>query len=330
MGNKRKWIILYFVALAAVGSIGFYVIGGDQWSWIDSLYMTILTLSTVGYAEVHTLTGAGKIWSILIIIFGVSGIGALIRTLNEEFIQLELFRKNTMMKTISKLKNHYVICGYGRMGAVIAKELQEKKLEFVIIENNEQKVEIIRSKGMFCVNGDATSEETLQDARVDKAAGVAVVLDTDQDNLFVTMSMKTTNPDLFILSRCAKEDNQSKLIRAGANKVVNPYTAGGHRMAEILLKPQVEDSISVVSPKHSDLNLTLDEISLKDLNQYDGVLIKDSNIREEFDVMIVGIIKETGESIINPAPDIFLSNKYTILLMGESDKMDRFKAELPS
>jgi voltage-gated potassium channel len=330
MGNKRKWIILYFVALAAVGSIGFYVIGGDQWSWIDSLYMTIITLSTVGYGEVHTLTGAGKIWSILIIIFGVSGIGALIRTLNEEFIQLELFRKNTMMKTISKLKNHYVICGYGRMGAVIAKELQEKKLEFVIIENNEQKVEIIRSKGLFCVNGDATSEETLQDARVDKAVGVAVVLDTDQDNLFVTMSMKTTNPDLFILSRCAKEDNESKLIRAGANKVVNPYTAGGHRMAEILSKPQVEDSISVVSPKHSDLNLTLDEISLKDLNQYDGVLIKDSNIREEFDVMIVGIIKETGESIINPAPDTILSNKYTILLMGESDNMDRFKAELPS
>ena len=330
MGNKRKWIILYFVTLAAVGSIGFYVIGGDQWSWIDSLYMTIITLSTVGYGEVHTLTGAGKIWSILIIIFGVSGIGALIRTLNEEFIQLELFRKNTMMKTISKLKNHYVICGYGRMGAVIAKELQEKNLEFVIIENNEQKVEIIRSKGLFCVNGDATSEETLQDARVDKAVGVAVVLDTDQDNLFVTMSMKTTNPDLFILSRCAKEDNQSKLIRAGANKVVNPYTAGGHRMAEILSKPQVEDSISVVSPKHSDLNLILDEISLKDLTQYDGVLIKDSNIREEFDVMIVGIIKETGESIINPAPDTILSNKYTILLMGESDKMDRFKAELPS
>ena len=330
MGNKRKWIILYFVTLAAVGSIGFYVIGGDQWSWVDSLYMTIITLSTVGYGEVHTLTSAGKIWSILIIIFGVSGIGALIRTISEEFIQLELFRKNTMMKTISKLKNHYVICGYGRMGAVIAKELQEKNLEFVIIENNEQKVEIIRSKGLFCVNGDATSEETLQDARVDKAVGVAVVLDTDQDNLFVTMSMKTTNPDLFILSRCAKEDNQSKLIRAGANKVVNPYTAGGHRMAEILSKPQVEDSISVVSPKHSDLNLTLDEISLKDLNQYDGVLIKDSNIREEFDVMIVGIIKETGESIINPAPDTILSNKYTILLMGESDKMDRFKAELPS
>jgi len=328
--NKKSFIFLYFLFLVTFGTIGFYILGENNWSWVDSIYMTVVTLSTVGYSEVHPLTDAGKIWAVLIIIFGITGIGVLIRTFGEEFIQIEQYRVNKMMKNISKLKNHFVICGYGRMGAVIAKELQEKDLDFVIIEVNDKKVEKIRSKGMFCVHGDATSEETLTAARVDNAAGVAIVLDTDQDNLFVTMSMKTTNPELFILSRCSLEDNNSKLIRAGANKVVNPYTAGGHRMAEILSKPQVEDSISVVSPKHSDLNLTLDEISLKDLNQYDGVLIKDSNIREEFDVMIVGIIKETGESIINPAPDTILSNKYTILLMGESDKMDRFKAELPS
>ncbi len=328
--NKKSFIFLYFLFLVTFGTIGFYILGENNWSWVDSIYMTVVTLSTVGYSEVHPLTDAGKIWAVLIIIFGITGIGVLIRTFGEEFIQIEQYRVNKMMKNISKLKNHFVICGYGRMGAVIAKELQEKDLDFVIIEVNDKKVEKIRSKGMFCVHGDATSEETLTAARVDNAAGVAIVLDTDQDNLFVTMSMKTTNPELFILSRCSLEDNNSKLIRAGANKVVNPYTAGGHRMAEILSKPQVEDSISVVSPKHSDLNLTLDEISLKDLNQYDGVLIKDSNIREEFDVMIIGIIKETGESIINPAPDTILSNKYTILLMGESDKMDRFKAELPS
>ena len=328
--NKKSFIFLYFLFLVTFGTIGFYILGENNWSWVDSIYMTVVTLSTVGYSEVHPLTDAGKIWAVLIIIFGITGIGVLIRTFGEEFIQIEQYRVNKMMKNISKLKNHFVICGYGRMGAVIAKELQEKDLDFVIIEVNDKKVEKIRSKGMFCVHGDATSEETLTAARVDNAAGVAIVLDTDQDNLFVTMSMKTTNPELFILSRCSLEDNNSKLIRAGANKVVNPYTAGGHRMAEILSKPQVEDSISVVSPKHSDLNLTLDEISLKDLNQYDGVLIKDSNIREEFDVMIVGIIKETGEPIINPAPDTILSNKYTILLMGESDKMDRFKAELPS
>ena len=329
MGNKRKWIILYFIILTSIGAIGFRLIGGNHWSLVDSLYMTIITLSTVGYGEVHLLTNGGKIWSILLIIFGVSGIGALIQSLNEEFIQLEFFRKKNMMKEISKLRNHFIICGYGRMGAVIAKELKEKNLDFVIIENNKQKIELIRSKGMFCVNGDATSEEPFQNARVDKAAGAAVVLDTDQDNLFVTMSLTTLNPDLFILSRCAKEDNKSKLIRAGANKVINPYTAGGHRMAEMLSKPLVEDSISLVSPKHSDLNLVLDEISFEGLTKYDGIKIKKSQIREEFDIIIVGIIKSTGESIINPSPETILSSKDLVLLMGEASKLEKFKDTLP-
>ena len=328
--NKKTLIILYFTSLLTFGTVGFYLLGGDTWSWIDSIYMTVITLSTVGYGEVHPLSDAAKIWAILIIIFGVTGLGVLIRTFREEFIQLEQYRKNKMIKNISKLKNHFVICGYGRMGAVIAKELQEKELDFVIIEMNDKKVEKIRSKGMFCVHGDATSEETLTAARVDNAAGVAIVLDTDQDNLFVTMSMKTTNPELFILSRCSLEDNNSKLIRAGANRVVNPYTAGGHRMAEILSKPQVEDSISVLSPKHASMNLTLDEISLENLTQYDGVLLKNSNIREEYDVMVVGIINKSGETNINPEPNTVLNTTDTVLLMGEVDKMNRFKDSLPS
>ena len=330
MMNKKFLVIIYFMFLLLFGSIGFYILGGEEWSWIDSIYMTVITLSTVGYGEVHPLTDAAKVLSILIIIFGVTGIGVLIRTFREEFIQIDQYRKNKIMKNISNLKNHFVICGYGRMGAVIAKELNEKNLDFVIVESNDQKADIIRAKGWFCVHGDATSEETLTSARVDQASGVAVVLDTDQDNLFVTMSMKTTNPELFILSRCSKEDNKSKLIRAGANKVVNPYTAGGHRMAEILSKPQVEDSISVLSPKHAKMNLTLDEISLKNLDRYDGILIKDSKIREDYDVTIIGIIRNTGESIINPEPDTILNTSDTILLIGEVSNMDRFKANLPS
>ena len=328
--NKRKRIVVYFILLLTIGSAGFYFIGGEKWSLIDSLYMTVITLSTVGYGEVHKLDDFAKVWSILLIIFGVTGIGALLRTINEEFIQSKLFWNKKMIKNISKLKNHYIICGYGRMGAVIARELDDKNQKFLIIENNEQKVEIIRSKGMLCINGDATSDEILQNAQIDKAAGVAVVLDTDQENLFVTMTIKTTNPDIFLLSRCAKEYNESKLLRAGANKVINPYKAGGHRMAEMLSKPQVEDSISVVSPKHADLNLTLDEISLKKCKEYDNVTINDSKIRENYDVNIVGIIKGNGESIINPEPDTLLNTNDIILLIGDEDKMSVFKEQLPS
>ena len=328
--NKRKRILVYFILLLTIGSAGFYFIGGEKWSLIDSLYMTVITLSTVGYGEVHKLDDLAKVWSILLIIFGVTGIGALLRTINEEFIQSKLFWNKKMIKNISKLKNHYIICGYGRMGAVIARELDDKNQKFLIIENNEQKVEIIRSKGMLCINGDATSDEILQNAQIDKAAGVAVVLDTDQENLFVTMTIKTTNPDIFLLSRCAKEYNESKLLRGGANKVINPYKAGGHRMAEMLSKPQVEDSISVVSPKHADLNLTIDEISLKNCKEYDNVTINDSKIRENYDINIVGIIKDNGESIINPEPDTLLNTNDIILLIGDEDKMSVFKEQLPS
>ena len=327
--NKKFLIIIYFISLIIIGSLGYYYIGGSDWTLLDSIYMTIITLASVGYGEVHELDNLGKIWSILLIIFGVTGVGALFRTINEEFIQSQLFWKKKMKKTISKLKNHYVICGYGRMGAVIAKELLDKGKKFVIIDNSEEKIEIIRENGMLCLQGDATSEETLKSAGIDKASGVAVVLDTDQDNLFVTMSIKTVYPDTFLLSRCSRKENQSKLIRAGANKVINPYISGGHRMAEILIKPQVEDSISVVSPKDSKVNLTIDEISLDGVQKYNGVSIKESDIRNQFDVSIVGIMKSNGNSIINPSSDEVLNTDQTIILIGEVEKMDRFKEQLP-
>lgn len=329
MRNKKTWIVIYFISLIIIGSLGYYTIGGSDWTLLDSLYMTIITLASVGYGEVHVLDNYGKIWSILLIIFGVTGIGALFRTINEEFIQSKRFWKKKMEKTISKLRNHHIICGYGRMGAVIAKELREKNQKFLIIENNEKKVEEIIDKGMLCLQGDATSDDTLLSANIHKASGVAVVLDTDQDNLFVTMTIKTKYPDIFLLSRCAKEDNQSKLIRAGANRVINPYISGGHRMAEILIKPQVEDSISVISPKNSKMNLTIDEISLSGVDKYDGVTIKESGIRNKYGVSVVGIMDDKGKSTINPSSDELLSSNQTIILIGEVEKMDKFKEQLP-
>ena len=180
---------------------------------------------------------------------------------------------------------------------------------------------------MLCIHGDATAELTIENSHIKYASGVAVVLNNDQDNLFVTMSMKTINPDLFILSRCSQEENQLK--RAGANKIINPYTSGGHRMAAILARPQVEDSISVISPKHADMNLTLDEISLRGFFKYENKSIKVLKIREEYGKSIVGIIKKNGETMINPLSDTKLSTSDKVLLIGDNDKMDSFKKKLP-
>ena len=182
---------------------------------------------------------------------------------------------------------------------------------------------------MVYLQGDVTSEDTLFKAQIDKASGVAAVLDTDQDNLFVTMSIKTIFPDIFLISRCAREENQTKLIRAGANKVINPYVSGGHRMAEILIKPQVEDSITVISPKNSKMNLTIDEISLRGVDKYEGITIKASGIRDKFDISVVGMMDDDGKSIMNPASSEVLSTNQTIILIGEIEKMDMFKEELP-
>jgi len=328
MINKRNGIIFYFIILVISGTVGFYFFGGEKWTLIDSIYMTVITLSTVGYSEVHPLSESAKIWAILLIIFGVTGIGAFIKTISEELFQIG-FRNKKMLKKISGLKEHYIICGYGRMGAIIADEMNQKSSLFLIIEKDEKKADIIRSKGMFCIHGDATSEETLEKARVDKASGVAVVLDTDQDNLFVTMSMKTKNSNLFILSRCSRKDNESKLKRAGANKVVNPYTAGGHRMAEMLSKPQVEDSISLIPNKHKELNLTLDEISLRGFDSFNEKTIMECQIKEKYNILIIGIVKKEGKTIINPNSEAILKTSDKLLLMGEVDKMNKFKEELP-
>ena len=327
-GNKKIYILIYFFLLLFIGSYGFFIIGQPDWTIIDSIYMTIITLATVGYGEVQPLGESGKIWAILVIIFGVSGIGILFTTLREEIMQIDQYKKRKIMKKISKFKNHLIICGYGRMGAVIASELAEKNLYFIIIEQNVDKIEVIRQKGMYCIHGDVTKEETLQAARIEHAKGAAVVLDTDQDNLFVTMSIRTYNPDLFLLSRCAVEDNKEKLIRAGADKVVNPYTAGGHRMAEMLTKPQVEDSVSITTPKYDNIDLSVDEISLEYLIKFDGVKIKDTKLREEFNVLIVGIINDNGQATMNPDPETVLTTSDTVLIMGDTGKLSQFKDTL--
>ena len=215
-GKKVKYL-LYFSAIVAIGSGGFYIIGGDEWSIIDSIYMTIITLSTVGFGEVYPLSDLGKLWTVLVIIFGVSGFAAIVYELGAELIQMNTYRSRTMRKKISKLKSHYIICGYGRMGAVIAGELNKKGIPFVIVEINESKINKIQDIGYMHIYGDATMDDILIEAGIEGCEGIVVVLENDQDNLFVTMSSRNLNKDAYIISRCALHDTGKKLKRAGEN-----------------------------------------------------------------------------------------------------------------
>ena len=321
---QRFTFLIYFIALITIGSVGFYLIGGDEWSFIDSMYMTILTLSTVGFGEVHPLSEIGKLWAILLIIFGVSGFAYIVYELGSELIQLNTYRSRTMRKKISKLQLHYVICGYGRMGAIIASEFQKKNISFVIIEINDSKIIDIQENGYNHIHGDATLDETLINAGIIDSKGIVVVLDNDQDNLFVTMSARNLNQDSYIISRCSKQDTGNKLKRAGANKVVNPYITGGHRMAELLISPNIDDIVTIESPDNISVDFSIEEVSVKNFNILNNKTINELNIREKYNLAIVAIINKDRSKQLNPGPDVMLSSNQKVILIGTLHNLQSF------
>jgi len=323
---KTKYILLYFIVLISVGSFGFVIIGGNQWGIIDSIYMTIITLSTVGYGEVHELTNLGKLWTILLIIFGVSGFALFISQLGENLMELREVRRQRVQQILKKLHNHYIIFGYGRMGAIIADELAKNKTKYVVVENDEEKVIALQEKGYQYYRGDATTDETLDAVGVKYAKGIVVTLGTEQDNLFVTMSVRTLNKDAFLLSRCSHKVCESKLKRAGANKVVNPYVAGGHRMTELLLEPNIEDAVSISTPQF-DIDLVVEEININEVPSLIGISIVDSNIRKKYNLIIIGIKDKKGKFELNPNMNVKLGKDQIIMLIGAKSNMKRFQKQ---
>ena len=322
-GKKVKYI-LYFGVIVAIGSGGFYTIGGDEWSIIDSIYMTIITLSTVGFGEVSPLSDLGKLWTVIVIIFGVSGFAAILYELGAELIQMNTYRSRTMRKKISRLESHYIICGYGRMGAIIASEFQKKNISFVIIEINDSKIIDIQENGYNHIHGDATLDETLINAGIIDSKGIVVVLDNDQDNLFVTMSARNLNQGSYIISRCSKQDTGNKLKRAGANKVVNPYITGGHRMAELLISPNIDDIVTIESPDNISIDFSIEEVSVKNFNILNNKTINELNIREKYNLAIVAIINKDRSKQLNPGPDVMLSSNQKVILIGTLDNLQSF------
>ena len=326
-GKKVKYL-LYFSAIVAIGSGGFYIIGGDEWSIIDSIYMTIITLSTVGFGEVYPLSDLGKLWTVLVIIFGVSGFAAIVYELGAELIQMNTYRSRTMRKKISKLKSHYIICGYGRMGAVIAGELYKKGIPFVIVEINESKINKIQDIGYMHIYGDATMDDILIEAGIEGCEGIVVVLENDQDNLFVTMSSRNLNKDAYIISRCALHDTGKKLKRAGANKVVNPYITGGHRMAELLISPFVEDTVSLETPNDMAIDFSLEEFAVERLSTWYGKTIAETKLREDYGLLIVAISNDNGETELNPGSEKRLLSGQKIMIIGSQENLTRFKQDM--
>ena len=275
MGSKARTIIILLFALLAGGTAGFMTI--ENWSFLDSLYMTVITLSTVGFKEVQPLSAPGRFFTVVLIFFGVGSLAYTARWMIESFVELRLIHWRRVQMEIKRIKRHVVVCGYGRMGEAICAHLLERKVPLLVLERDASVSERLTQLGILHLVGDATDDALLVEAGVQRAKALAAVLPHDADNLFVTLTARNQSKNLTIVTRASNEKNEPKMISAGANRVLNPYRTGGQQMARQLLQPAVTEFFDVLTGGQ-DTGLDLEEIELQSGSSLVGVSLRESPI----------------------------------------------------
>ena len=291
----------------------------EKWRLLDALYMTVITLGTVGFKEVHDLSDGGKMFTIFLIVVGVSVLGYIVGSLAQIMFEGQFQRiigRKKVEKQIEALKDHYIICGFGRIGSLICKEFNANGLPFVIVEKSADSIEKLDEDGYLHMRGDATLDETLLKAGIKRAKGLISVVTSDTENVYITLTARGLNPDLYILARSGEEGSDLKLKRAGANKVVSPYIIGGSRMAQSILRPNVVDFIEIATgSEHMDLQM--EEITIPPHSAFAGETLVSSGFRKEIGVIIVGIKKAHGKMIFNPHSQSKIEGGDTLIVLGE-------------
>jgi len=287
--------------------------------------MTIITISTVGFSEIVPLTHVGRMITVVIIILGISvgtyTIGVIVKWFVEGEMQ-QIFWRLRVKKQIADLKNHYIICGYGRIGRTICSELASDDMDFVIIEQDVSEIEETEKENNLFLEMDATTEESLLKAGIMSARGLVSVVNSDANNVFITLTARGLHPDLFILAMASEERNEEKLLKAGATRVLSPYFIGARRMAQVLRRPTVVDFIDCALTGN-DLDLSMEEAQLSKNSKIVGKNLITSKLRQDFGVIIVAIKKQNGEMIYNPMPSEILDESDVIVVIGKKDDLKR-------
>ena len=321
--KKKLFLALFLIVfVVSFGTIGYIVI--ERWNFQDSLYMTITTLTTVGYREVKELSSVGRWFTIILIIGGVGTVLYALSTGAKFILEGELqeiYGRRRLEKKIKELHGHYIICGYGRMGKIIARELKNEKVKLVAVEKNPT---VHGKEEAFVITGDASQDEILKEVGVERAKGLITVLPTDAENLYVVLSAKGLNPNLFIVARAGEEGSEQKLLRAGADRVISPYHIGGLRIAHTVLKPAVVDFIELAT-KSGNIDLQIEEIPIPDVSVYSGLSLDQCGFGKELGVIIVAIKKPNGDMKFNPTYLTLIEPGDTLIALGEVSKLKVLK-----
>jgi voltage-gated potassium channel len=311
-----RWPGVFVVVVLVYGVTGYMTV--QQWSFVDALYMTLMTLSTVGFEEVHPLSTAGELFTISLFILGVAlvlvTLSLAARAIAEGALG-ERSRRRRMERRVGSMRDHFIICSYGRVGRAVAREFEAEGVDFVVIESNEGLEEQMIQDGVTYLDADATFENALQAAGIERARGLVCALDSDANNVYIALAARSLNAGIFIVGRASDPTAGERLYRAGADRVISPYVSSGRHMAAMALRPRVVDYLEV-SPRDAP-NLRLEELQVEEGSELEGRKLQDAC----GDTTCLAVRKPSREIVTNPPADYVLDGGDLLVLLGEREAL---------
>jgi voltage-gated potassium channel len=321
---KLRIVLAALVILVLIGTAGFHFI--ERWSWFDGFYMVLTTVTTIGYGETHPLSHLGRMFNTFVIVAGVGLSLLFIGGATQALLEFELqsvFGRRRMEREISRLSNHYIICGAGRVGRSVARELSRKPRPFVIIDPDEAKLHRYLHEGWLTLVGDATHENILRQARIEYARGLVAATTTDAINIYVILTARALNPKLKIIARASEEDAEKHLLTAGADAIVSPYNFAGYRIAQTFLRPHVVDFFDTAMGRERPLEI--EEVQVQPGSAIVGKTLEATRIRQELGVIVLAIKGEKADMHFNPAPDDLIRAGDHLIVMGELNGLQKLE-----
>jgi voltage-gated potassium channel len=319
-----KLIFLALVVLVLIGMAGFHYMEG--WPWFDGFYMVLTTITTIGYGELHHLSPAGRIFNTFLIVTGVGLVLLFFGGATQALLEFELqsvFGRRRMDREISRLSDHFILCGAGRVGRSAARELARKPLPFVVIDTDADKLARYSDEGWLTLVGDATHEHVLRQAHIETARGLVAATTTDAINVYIILTARSLNSKLKIIARASEEEAEKHLLTAGADRVVSPYNFAGYRIAQTFMRPHVVDFFDTAMNQQKPLEI--EEVQVQAGSRVAGQTLESSRIRQEMGVIVLAIKGEDSHMRFNPPPDEMIHHGDHLIAMGEPDGLRRLE-----